>query len=87
MVMTTKYFNVLKPESFVDSNNEERTNFLKVGVAFPFQNGKEGFSITITEGISVTGEIVLLAPKPKTNDASADRGAPYVDPHDQPPGS
>ena len=85
--MTTKYFNVLKPESFVDSNNEERTNFLKVGVAFPFQNGKEGFSITITEGISVSGNVVLLIAQSKTNDASADRGAPYVDPHDQPPGS
>jgi len=57
----TKYMNVFVQETF-DANGTEKTNFTKVGVAFPHKKG-EGFNLKITDGISVAGELVVFPPK------------------------
>lgn len=47
-----------------EGNAEEKTQFIKVGAAFPHKNG-EGFGIEVTEGISVSGQLVALPPQDK----------------------
>ncbi len=64
MTNQTTYLNVLKPEPFVDHNGEEKTNFIKVGAAFPLPSGR-GYNLKIVEGISITGDLVVMPPKPK----------------------
>ena len=61
-----EYFNVLKTENFLDSNEQEQTQFIKVGVAFPHSSDR-GLTLKITDGISVTGDLVILPPKQKTD--------------------
>ena len=68
-----EYFNVLKPENFVDSNEEEQTQFTKVGVAFPHNSGR-GLTLKITDGISVSGDLVILPPKPKADNQGQYQG-------------
>ena len=60
-----EYFNVLKSETFTDGNGEEQSQYTRVGVAFPHNSGN-GITLKITDGISVTGDLVVLPPKPKT---------------------
>lgn len=43
-------------------NGEAKTFWHKVGVVWPHKN-KEGFSLHIIPGVSVSGKIVLLPPK------------------------
>lgn len=50
-----------------EGNAEEKTQFIKVGAAFPHKNG-EGFGIEVTEGISVSGSLVALPPQDKDNE-------------------
>jgi len=71
--MTTRtYLNVLKPETF-NNGDEERTNFVKIGVAFPHQTG-EGFNLKIMDGVSVGGDLVVMPPRVKS-EASAESQA------------
>lgn len=57
----TKYMNVFVQETF-DANGEEKSNYTKVGVAFPHKKG-EGINVKITPGISVAGDLVIFPPK------------------------
>lgn len=61
----SKYLNVFVQEKF-ESNGEEKSNYTKVGVAFPHDKG-EGFNLKITPGISVSGDLVVFPPKADEN--------------------
>ncbi len=45
---------------------EEKTSYIRVGAAFPHRKGC-GFNIEITEGISVSGQLVALPPRPRAH--------------------
>ncbi len=56
------YLNVFVTRLYKDQgSDEERTNYIKVGAAFP--NTKGGFAIEIEEGISVSGKLVAFPPR------------------------
>jgi len=57
----SKYLNVFVQEQF-ESGGETKSNYTKVGVAFPHKKG-EGFNLKITPGIAVSGDLVLFPPK------------------------
>jgi hypothetical protein len=57
----SKYLNVFVQEQF-ESGGETKSNYPKVGVAFPHDKG-EGFNLKITTGISVSGDLVVFPPK------------------------
>ena len=56
------YLGVFVTEKFEGRDGEEKTNFTRVGVAFPHRNGG-GYNIEIQTGISVSGKLVVLPPK------------------------
>ncbi len=41
-----KYYNVLFPRNYKDNDGEDRTEFIRVGVAFPLNDGK-GLSLEL----------------------------------------
>ena len=57
----SKYLNVFVQEQF-ESNGEMKSNYTKVGVAFPHDKG-EGFNVKITPGLAVSGDLVVFPPK------------------------
>jgi hypothetical protein len=57
----SNYLNVFVKETF-EQNGEEKSNFTKVGVAFPHTKG-EGMNLKITAGIAVSGDLVLFPPR------------------------
>jgi hypothetical protein len=61
----SKYLNVFVQEQF-ESNGEQKSNYTKVGVAFPHDKG-EGFNLKITPGISISGDLVVFPPKENEN--------------------
>ena len=61
------YLNVFVTERFQGRDGEEQTNYLKVGAAFPHKKGA-GFNVEITTGISVSGQLVVLPPRPREED-------------------
>jgi len=58
-------FNVCKAEEVGKKNGDKATYWYHVGVAFPHENGS-GFNVKLAEGISVTGSLVIMAPKEKS---------------------
>jgi hypothetical protein len=58
-----KYLGVFVTEDY-EANGEEKTAYTRVGVAFPHKKGS-GFNIQIQEGISVSGQLVALPPRPR----------------------
>ena len=58
-----KYLGVFVTEDY-KSNGEEKTAYTRVGAAFPHRKGP-GFNIEIQEGISVSGQLVALPPRPR----------------------
>ncbi len=57
------YLNVrVVTEKQTEGSDEKKTYWTKVGAAFLFKES-EGYRVVITEGISVSGELVLLPPK------------------------
>jgi len=58
-----KYLGVFVTEDY-QSNGEDRTSYTRVGAAFPHKKGC-GFNIEIQEGISVSGQLVALPPRPR----------------------
>jgi len=58
-----KYLGVFVTEDY-QSNGEDKTSYTRVGAAFPHRNGS-GFNIQIQEGISVSGQLVALPPRPR----------------------
>lgn len=67
--MTTKPFNILVAEPYTTKNGEEKTNWIRVGVAFPNTNG-EGFTCQIPPGLALTGKFMILPRTDKTEDAA-----------------
>ena len=61
----SKYLNVFVQEQF-ESGGEIKSNYTKVGVAFPHDKG-EGFNLKITPGLSVSGDLVVFPPKENEN--------------------
>lgn len=61
----SKYLNVFVQEQF-ESNGEQKSNYTKVGVAFPHDKG-DGFNLKITPGISISGDLVVFPPKGNEN--------------------
>ena len=61
----SKYLNVFVQEQF-ESNGEQKSNYTKVGVAFPHDKG-DGFNLKITPGISISGDLVVFPPKENEN--------------------
>lgn len=63
-----KYLHVFVTRQYENDAGEKKTNFIKVGAAFP--NTKGGFGLEIEEGISISGKLVALPPRefdnPKT---------------------
>ena len=55
--------------SDMDPAGEDRTSYTRVGAAFPHKKGC-GFNIEITEGISVSGQLVALPPRPRQTASS-----------------
>ena len=58
------YLGVFVTENYKGNDGEERTSYTRVGVAFPHKKDC-GFNIEIADGISVSGELVVLPPRPK----------------------
>jgi hypothetical protein len=61
----SKYLNVFVQEQF-QSGGEMKTNYTKVGVAFPHDKG-DGFNLKITPGLSVSGDLVVFPPREDEN--------------------
>ena len=61
----SKYLNVFVQEQF-QSGGEMKTNYTKVGVAFPHDKG-DGFNLKITPGLSVSGDLVAFPPREDEN--------------------
>ena len=61
----SKYLNVFVQEQF-ESGGETKSNYTKVGVAFPHDKGG-GFNLKITTGIAVSGDLVVFPPKENEN--------------------
>ena len=57
----SKYLNLFVQEQF-ESGGETKSNYTKVGVAFPHDKG-DGFNLKITPGLSVSGDLVAFAPR------------------------
>ena len=57
----SKYLNVFVQEQF-ESGGEIKSNYTKVGVAFPHDKG-DGFNLKITPGLAVSGDLVVFPPK------------------------
>lgn len=57
-----KYLNVFVQEDFKADDGEIKSNYTKVGAAFPHDKG-EGFNIRLTNGIAVSGDLVAFPPK------------------------
>ena len=58
-----KYLGVFVTEDY-ETNGEEKTAYTRVGAAFPHKKGN-GFNIEIQNGISVSGQLVALPPRPR----------------------
>ncbi len=65
-----KPHNILVARKYTNSNGEEKTDWCRVGVAFP--NEKDGFSCTVTEGIALTGRFVILPRTEREDEPSHD---------------
>lgn len=54
----TKPHNILVARNYTNSNGEEKTEWLRVGVAF--SNQKDGFNCEVADGIALTGRFMIL---------------------------
>lgn len=60
--MSKKPYDVLIAEEY-EHKGEKRTKFYNVGVMF--ENDREGWTLNIPEGISISGRVVILPRKEK----------------------
>jgi len=51
----------------IEGEIKERTQYVKIGACFPHENDA-GFGIAIMEGVSVSGNLVALPPRDKSDD-------------------
>jgi len=63
-----KFLGVFVTEDY-QRNGEDRTSYTRVGAAFPHKKGS-GFNIQIQDGISVSGQLVALPPRPRQTASS-----------------
>jgi len=59
-----KYLGVFVTEDWQNAQGEDKTSYTRVGAAFPHKKGP-GFNIEIVDGISVSGQLVVLPPQPR----------------------
>ena len=50
-------------ESYKNKEGEDKTNWIKVGVAFPLEKG--GFSCKVVDGVSLSGDFLIKERKAK----------------------
>ncbi len=63
---TSTHFNVCVVTEKTDKETGEvKTFWTKVGAAFPSFKEGEGYRVQITDGISVSGQLVVIPPKAK----------------------
>lgn len=62
----SKPYNVVVPREYTDGNGEVKTEWLRVGVAFPNQHG--GFNCKLPAGIGLTGDFIILPRKDRAED-------------------
>lgn len=62
----SKPHNILVTREYTNSNGEVKTEWLRVGVAFP--NKQDGFNCELAEGIGLTGRFVILPRKDRAED-------------------
>ncbi|MCZ8351160.1 MAG: hypothetical protein O9352_14705 [Rhizobium sp.] len=67
--MSEKPFNILIADTYTTKNGEEKTSWIRLGVAFPNKNG-EGFTCQLPEGVALTGKFMILPRTDKTEDAA-----------------
>lgn len=60
-------YDVCVTREYTTQDNETRTAWTRVGVAFRWKNGSDGFKLIIEPGISVSGELTLVPPKARDN--------------------
>lgn len=65
----TKPHNILVTREYENSNGEVKTEWIRLGVAFPNKQG--GFNCELPEGVGLTGRFVIL---PRLERAAEDAG-------------
>lgn len=60
---SNKTYNILRPRTYDKANGEKKTQMVEVGVAWELKDGKEGMRLHIYDGVSVTGDCVILPRK------------------------
>lgn len=63
--MTTPH-NILIAREYTNGNGEVKTEWLRLGVAFPNKQG--GFNCKVAEGAALTGAFVILPRKDRAED-------------------
>ena len=66
--MSKKIYDALIAEDY-EHKGEKRTKFYNVGVMF--ENDREGWTLTIPAGVSISGRVVILPRKEKPADGQA----------------
>ncbi|WP_149541477.1 hypothetical protein [Siccirubricoccus phaeus] len=69
-------FNVLKPKTYVGKDRKQRTTLVSIATAYPIKDGT-GISFTLPDGVSISGEVVILPRDRKESDAEDGADIPY----------
>lgn len=62
----SKPHNILVAREYTNGNGEVKTEWLRLGVAFPNKQG--GFNCELPEGVGLTGKFVILPRKDRADD-------------------
>ena len=69
-------FNVLKPKTFIGKDRKERSTLVPIAVAYPIKDNT-GISFTLPDGVSISGEVVILPREKKEGDTSEAEEIPF----------
>jgi len=61
----SEFYNVFKVEKY-EKGGQTESNWIRIGAAFPNNSG--GFSVRIADGLSVSGDVVILPRKEEPED-------------------
>lgn len=65
----TKPHNIVVPREYTTGNGEVKTEWLRLGVAFPNKQG--GFNCELPAGVGLTGKFIILPRKERAEDDGA----------------
>ena len=77
-----KIYDVLKPENWNDRQGNRKSRFYQVGTGFETESG--GISLTIPEGIALTGRIVITPRKERESGEADQLAKEQEEPNDWP---